>query len=163
MLSAGDPIGSRRGVLSVRPPVAAAALGAAVRQANEAAIGKRGLGIPAPRADGAPSVLHVLPLRHGALRSELAPAAAAAIFVAPVTLPPAAPREALVALFDLTPAEARVFERIAAGETQSEIARTLGVELSTVKTHLLRIFTKTGSRRQADLVKLGASLALPVK
>jgi DNA-binding CsgD family transcriptional regulator len=152
-------------VLSVRSLVAAAALGAAVRQAaeNEAAIGKRGFGIPAPRADGAPSVLHVLPLRHGALRPGLAPAAAAAIFVAPATLPPAAPSEALAAFFDLTKAEARVFERIAAGETQSGIARMLGVELSTVKTHLLRIFAKTGTRRQADLVKLGASLALPVK
>jgi DNA-binding CsgD family transcriptional regulator len=31
-----------------------------------------------------------------------------------------------------------------------------------VKTHLLRLFEKTGCKRQVDLVRLTASLALPV-
>jgi DNA-binding CsgD family transcriptional regulator len=35
----------------------------------------------------------------------------------------------------------------------------LGIGRGTVKTHLLRIFAKTGTRRQAELVKLAASLA----
>ena len=164
MLSAGDPIRSHRGTLVTRSPAAASALGAAVRQAaeNEAAIGKRGFGIPAPRSDGAPFLLHVLPLNHGDLRPGLAPSAVAAIFVAPAVASPPAPSEALAALFDLTRAEARVFAMIAEGKTQAEIARTLGVETSTVKTHLLHIFTKTGTHRQADLVRLAASLALPL-
>jgi len=76
---------------------------------------------------------------------------------------PVGAKEALAALFDLTAAEARVFAHIASGMTQSEIAHTLGIEASTVKTHLLHVFSKTGTRRQADLIKLAASLALPLQ
>ena len=82
------------------------------------------------------------------------------MFVAPTIAP--APAEALAALFNLTAAEARVFCQIAAGRTQAAVAMALGIAASTVKTHLLRLFAKTGTRRQADLVKLAGSLALPV-
>ena len=68
----------------------------------------------------------------------------------------------LEALFDLTGAEARVFSLIAAGRTPQQAAEALGVAFSTVKTHLIRIFTKTGARRQVDLVRLAASIAMPV-
>jgi DNA-binding CsgD family transcriptional regulator/PAS domain-containing protein len=155
---------SEGGKLALRSSAAAAALALAVQQAarNEAAIGKRGLGVPATGADGAPSVLHVLPLNHGELRPGLAPSAVAAIFVAPAVSPTAAPHNAVAALFDLTQAEARVFAQIAEGKTQAEIADALGIESSTVKTHLLHIFAKTGTHRQADLVKLAASMALPL-
>ena len=44
----------------------------------------------------------------------------------------------------------------------SETAATLGVAESTVKTHLHRLFAKTGATRQADLVKLVASYASPL-
>jgi DNA-binding CsgD family transcriptional regulator/PAS domain-containing protein len=164
MISAGASIRSERGALSVRPPAVAAALGAAVRQAaeNEAALGRRGFGIPAEYG-GAPRVLHVLPLRYGELRPGLIPRAVAAIFVAPAASPAPAPVDALAALFDLTAAEARIFEQIAAGRTTVETAEALGVEITTAKTHLAHIFSKTGTRRQADLVALAAALALPVR
>jgi DNA-binding CsgD family transcriptional regulator len=163
MFSAGEPIRAERGVLSLRPPAVEAALGAAVRQAaeNESAMGRRGFGIPA-NDGGAPHVLHVLPLRHGELRPGLIPRAVAAIFVAPAASPLPAPIDALTALFDLTAAEARIFEQIAAGRTTGETAKALGVEITTVKTHLAHIFSKTGTGRQADLVALAAALALPV-
>jgi DNA-binding CsgD family transcriptional regulator len=155
---------SEGGKLALLPSATAAALAMAVQQAarNEAAIGKRGLGIPATGTDGAPSVLHVLPLNHGELRPGLAPSAVAAIFVAPAVSPSPAPYDAVAALFDLTQAEARVFTQIAEGKTQAEIARALDIEASTVKTHLLHIFAKTSTHRQADLVKLAASMALPL-
>jgi DNA-binding CsgD family transcriptional regulator/PAS domain-containing protein len=155
---------SQGGKLSLRSTAASAALALAVRQAasNEATIGKRGIGVPAIDLDGAPSVLHVLPLNHGELRPGLAPSAVAAIFVAPAVSPTPPPHDAVAALFDLTQAEARVFAQIAEGKTQAEIANALGVEGSTVKTHLLHIFAKTGTHRQAELVKLAASMALPL-
>jgi DNA-binding CsgD family transcriptional regulator len=68
----------------------------------------------------------------------------------------------VAALFDLTVTEAHVFAQIAEGKTQAEIARALGIEIGTVKTHLLHIFAKTGTHRQADLVRLAASMALPL-
>lgn len=164
LLSAGDPIAVRNRVLSLRSPAATTALAQAVRRAadDEAGIGRRGLGIPSQHSDGTPCVLHVLPLRHGKLRPWLAPSAAAAIFVAPAVSPAPTPKEALAALFDLTPTEATVFSMIAGGLTQAEAAQKLAVETTTIKSHVLHIFTKTGVRRQADLVKLAASLAFPL-
>jgi len=43
-----------------------------------------------------------------------------------------------------------------------EVAETLGIGESTVKTHLGRVYEKTGARRQADLVKLFAGYASPL-
>lgn len=42
-----------------------------------------------------------------------------------------------------------------------EVAEMLGIAASTVKTHLGRIYEKTGAVRQADLVKLVAGFAIP--
>jgi DNA-binding CsgD family transcriptional regulator len=72
------------------------------------------------------------------------------------------PADALALLYDLTPAESRIFELIADGQALSDIAVVLGIAPSTVKTHLLRVFDKTGCSRQAELVKLAASMSLPV-
>jgi len=43
-----------------------------------------------------------------------------------------------------------------------ETAGALGVAEATVKTHLHRLFGKTGASRQADLVKLVAGFASPL-
>jgi DNA-binding NarL/FixJ family response regulator len=43
-----------------------------------------------------------------------------------------------------------------------EVAEALGIGESTVKTHLGRLYEKTGARRQADLVKLFAGYASPL-
>lgn len=42
-----------------------------------------------------------------------------------------------------------------------ETAAALGISAATVRTHLLRLYTKTGIRRQAELVKLAAGFASP--
>ena len=70
------------------------------------------------------------------------------------------PTDAMALLYDLTPAETRVFELIAAGETPAAVAKTLGVAPSTVRTHLLHLFQKTGCQRQSELVKLGARFSM---
>jgi DNA-binding CsgD family transcriptional regulator len=43
-----------------------------------------------------------------------------------------------------------------------EVAKTLGIARSTVKTHLHRLFAKTNTTRQADLVKLVAGFSNPL-
>src|SRR5262249_12347274 len=53
---------------------------------------------------------------------------------------------------DLTPREAEVLRLIAAGKSNREIARTLFVSEATVKTHVNRIFAKTGSRDRGQAV-----------
>jgi DNA-binding CsgD family transcriptional regulator/PAS domain-containing protein len=161
ILRTGDPVACRAGVLSAPAPILAA-LAKAVRQAadREGAVGRRGVGIAAPLSSGQPCMLHVLPLTHGALRAGLAPAAAA-IFVKPAASPALPRADAVALLFHLTECEARVFCHITSGRTQAETAKALGIAPCTVKTHLLNVFGKTGTRRQADLVRLAASLAPP--
>jgi DNA-binding CsgD family transcriptional regulator len=43
-----------------------------------------------------------------------------------------------------------------------ETATALGISSSTVKTHLGRVYDKTGAARQADLVKLVAGFSSPL-
>jgi DNA-binding NarL/FixJ family response regulator len=54
---------------------------------------------------------------------------------------------------ELTPREADVLRLIAAGQSNREIARTLFVSEATVKTHVNRIFAKTGSRDRAAAIR----------
>ena len=46
--------------------------------------------------------------------------------------------------------------------SQPEVAEVLGVADTTVKTHLGRVYEKTGAGRQADLVKLVAGFSSPL-
>lgn len=56
--------------------------------------------------------------------------------------------------YGLTHAEARVAGRLAEGQRLSEIARDLGISINTVRGHLKQVFAKTGTHRQAELVRL---------
>ncbi|MEZ5742656.1 MAG: LuxR C-terminal-related transcriptional regulator [Sphingomonadaceae bacterium] len=40
------------------------------------------------------------------------------------------------------------------GKRRKDIALTLGLSESTVRTHLSRIYEKTGAKRQAELIRL---------
>lgn len=163
LLDLRDPLMLNGQRLATGTPAATQALAMAVAQAaqDEADIGRRGLGIPILGGDGVARSLHVLPLRGGALRPGLVNRAVAAIFVGSAT--PALPDAgALVAqLFGLSASEVGVFDLIAQGLTPAEAAQSLGIGVSTVRTHLLRIFAKTGVRRQVDLVRMAAGLAIP--
>ena len=163
MLVEGCPVRSILGKLQLAQPAATAALSAAIAKADgdEAGMGRSGIGVPTLGAGGQPHLAHVLPLRQGTVRQRLVPAAVAAVFIAPSQAGPPVPAAALGALYDLTPAEARILVDIAAGRTPSATALTLGVAEATVRTHLARVFAKTGTSRQADLVRLVASLNFP--
>ncbi|MGG5820056.1 helix-turn-helix transcriptional regulator [Falsiroseomonas sp. HW251] len=165
MADAEGPIRDSGGRLAARRPEATAELLAAIgtAQRDESRLGRQGLGVvlgsPA-RAERA-SVAHVLPLTGGQLRPGLVPRAAAAVFVAPAV---GGTRLDIVSrALDLTPAESRVLERLIAGETLVQAARSLTVAESTAKTHLSRILAKAGVTRQADLLALVARLAPPVE
>ncbi|MEQ1800697.1 MAG: helix-turn-helix transcriptional regulator [Gammaproteobacteria bacterium] len=61
---------------------------------------------------------------------------------------------ALRATYGLTRAEVRLCERLLAGQSLAEAATALGVSRNTTKTHLARIFDKTGVRSQMALLRL---------
>lgn len=64
------------------------------------------------------------------------------------------PLDVLAALYGLSPAECRLAALILEGCTPTEAAARLTVQVSTVRTQLKSMFWKTGTHRQAELVKL---------
>ena len=72
------------------------------------------------------------------------------------------PPEAIAKAFKLTPTELRVLLAIVEVGGVPEVAETLGIAETTVKTHLRQTYQKTGTNRQADLVKLVAAFSNPL-
>jgi len=112
-----------------------------------------GRSIPVPGSNEQPPfVAHLLPLRGGAL--DVFAGAVSILYVTQLTPKSSPAPELLQALFDLTPAEARVASLLVAGRTIDAIAGTAGSSENTVRTHLKSVFMKTGVQRQAELVSL---------
>jgi DNA-binding CsgD family transcriptional regulator len=166
IVRAGEPLRTRGGILRAAELGVSQALAVAVKASGDmSALHKKGMGIPVRCADGGVAALYVLPLSPIAERSfdpEPFPHAVAAVFMAQPSAAPVAEVAVVSALFGLTLAEARVFEGIAEGQSIADIADRLGVQESTVRTHLLRVYDKTGVRRQTDLVRMATALAAPV-
>ena len=101
-----------------------------------------------------------MPLTSGARRQAARHyAAAAVLFVHKVALQTPSAPEVIAKTYKLTPTELRVLLGIMDVGGVPEVATALGIAESTVKTHLGRVFEKTGARRQADLVKLVAGFS----
>jgi DNA-binding CsgD family transcriptional regulator len=132
---------------------------------GDAAIGIKGVAVPlrARNGDGDRYVAHVLPLTSGARRRAAASyAAVAALFVHKAALDMPSPPEVIAKAHKLTPMELRVLLAVVEVGGVSGVAEALGIAESTVKTHLGRLYGKTGARRQADLVKLVAAYSNPL-
>lgn len=105
-----------------------------------------------PRADGQPP-LEILAVSLEGL--DLAEGGAAiALFLSDADQAAETPATVLRRLYGLTAAEARVAGEILRGNGIDEAAGRLGLKRETVRTHLKHIFTKVGTTRQADLVRL---------
>lgn len=64
------------------------------------------------------------------------------------------PTDQMHAAFGLTPAECVVARALVEGLSVREASDSLGVSFNTVRTHVARIFLKTGVKRQSDLLRL---------
>lgn len=60
----------------------------------------------------------------------------------------------LCELFSLTPAKARVAGKLALGRSAEEIAVEAKISIETVRTHIKRTLSKTGTERQGELISL---------
>jgi DNA-binding CsgD family transcriptional regulator/PAS domain-containing protein len=127
---------------------------------GDQAVGKEGIALPLSGKTGERYVMHVLPLtsraREHAGRTH---GAAAAIFIHKARLEAPSPPVAIAEAYRLTMAELRVLFAIVEVGGVPEVAEALGIAASTVKTHLGRVYDKTGVARQADLVKLVAGFS----
>lgn len=130
---------------------------------GDAALGIKGIAVPLMGKDGERYIAHVLPLTSGARRrAGVANAAAAALFVRKATLAVPSASQAIGSAFKLTPTELRVLLAIVEVGGVPEVAAAFGIADTTVRTHVSRLFEKTGTARQADLVKLVAGYATPL-
>ena len=142
-----------RANLALRDVVARAAAG-------DAAVGTKGIAVMLPALDGAEYVADCLTLTSGSrVSTGVSYGAVVAIFIRKATLDLQSPVELLSRRYGLTAGELRVVLALLDTGSVSDVARSLGISEGTVRNHLHRLFEKTGTRRQAELVKLVSSLA----
>lgn len=109
--------------------------------------------------DGAFRILHMVPVR-GDARDIFTETAAFLVVVDPARR--TAPGTGLLqSLFDLTPAEARIADRLAHGLALGTIAREAGISPETARKQLAAIFLKTGVNRQSDLIAMLGQVVRP--
>lgn len=131
----------------------AAAVRQAARQGGQATV--LGLAIDSDKAE-----IIVAPLQAGPAAASAEPLALVAIVRQAVDAEAIAWR--LRALYRLSDTEARVAAAVAMGRTLEEIAAMNNVKEATLRSQLRAIFRKTGTERQADLVRL-ALVASPFR
>jgi DNA-binding CsgD family transcriptional regulator len=161
MLRADDFLRCINGQLVARDAQAGQSLREAFAD-DRGALGAKGTALPLTAHDGECYVMYVLPLTSAARSPiRITDKAVAARFVRKVALDRVR-GEAVARAFKLTPMELRVLLSIVEVGGVPETAAALGVAETTVKTHLHRVFAKTGTCRQADLVKLAAGFSSPL-
>lgn len=103
-------------------------------------------------------VLHLLPVTRSA--HDIFGQSFALLMATPVSSERAPSVDLLRSLFDLTPAEARVAQGLAKGQSLEEIAEASGVSINTVRNQLRQVLEKTGCSRQAEVAALLANVAI---
>jgi DNA-binding CsgD family transcriptional regulator len=163
MLSAGDLLRRRGGRLVAGDAASDGAFRKILAVAASGDAAGKGVSIPLCTPCGEHYVAHVLPLPLCARRRACGrQGAVAAVFVHKAALEARSPSSVIAKIFKLTPSELRVLLAIVQVGGVPETAEALGVAETTVKTHLQRLFGKTGTARQAELVKVVASFANPL-
>ena len=157
MLASGDLLWTGGRKLMARSPEADRSLRDALAPGAGAA---SGVSVPITDRRGVRYVAHVMPFAANARR--YAGAAVAALLVHETAIEPPSPPEVIANAYHLTPTELRVLLAIVEVGGVPAVAEALGIGETTVKTHLGRLYEKTGARRQADLVKIAAGFFSPL-
>jgi len=163
MLSEANLVSGLGGKLGAVDPQANQALLDAYTAIGGPALGRKGIAVPLKARDGRRYVANVLPLTSGERRQAgVSNAAVAAVFVQKAALDLTSLPEVIAKKYGLTPAELRVLFAIIEVGGVRKVAKVLGSSEADVKTHLQHLFKKTGTTRQAELVKLAAGYSHPL-
>lgn len=138
-------------------PAARAALTQAIQDSGRdgADVRTKDHAIGIPDGTGGGYVATLLPVADGRRAGTLAPfAASVAVFIQDPVQAPLMPGEAFGRLHGLTGGELRVLMALSQGLAGTEAAGMLGVGEPTIRTHLQRIYSKTGTSRQGELLRL---------
>ncbi|WP_181706575.1 helix-turn-helix transcriptional regulator [Chthonobacter rhizosphaerae] len=146
------------GRLSALPVECGARLQILIRQAMDGPQPKDGAML-VPEHGGLPAIaVHVKHLPAN-LRPFSDPHHGAALILRPLRAP--SDPDTMKALFGLTRAEVRTADALMRGLSLAETAAENGISINTARTHLARIFGKTGTRHQGALVALLKSAESP--
>jgi DNA-binding CsgD family transcriptional regulator len=85
-----------------------------------------------------------------------------AIFVQDPMQAPPNPGEGFAKLYGLTPAELRTLMALGVGQGPQDAADILGVSITTIRSHLQHVFSKTRTSGQSELMQLMMRSAAPV-
>jgi len=136
-------------------------LAAAIEACAEGRADTGGVSVLLDRQGGEHGIAaHVMPLsrRIGDASTD----AIAALFLTDPVQQGQPPMDSFVARYGLTPSETRVLLAMLEGKSPRAIAIAQGVSMPTVRTHLSRLYAKTGTDGQAAVVRLATSLTRPV-
>lgn len=127
----------------------------ALRLATQRQAARPAAALPLPGTDGRPAgrlVIFPLPPDHAG--SGLPGSATCMLLIHETAGAPPRLSEWLVQQYRLSPGEARLAAALFVGQSLAAAAETLGISRNTAKSHLARVFDKTGVRSQAALLKL---------
>ena len=158
MATAKDGLFLRGGQLTAYRAEEAAALVRAIAEAVRTAARRSGQGGSALRisrpSGRRPYAVLVAPLTPETALAAEHQAPAALILITDLERRPEVLGRRLVELFGLTPAEACLAVALVAGTRLEDIAEERGVRMPTLRTQLRAVLDKTGTDRQADLMRL---------
>jgi DNA-binding CsgD family transcriptional regulator/PAS domain-containing protein len=158
IVAVGDGLFVQSGRLGIRFPAVDASLHRDI--ANALGVEDRarwGSSLLCPRVGGTrPYVIHVVPFR--STTPDARDARALVIVIDPTRR--AEPKGIVMQrLYGLTRAETEIALRVMRGDGLKPISDEMSLSTATVKTHLQHVFCKTGTHRQAELVRLLLSIA----
>ncbi len=107
-------------------------------------------GLTVPRPDGKPLSILVVPIENTGTAGSGHPASL--VFLSDPELPNEPDTALLTRLFGFTPAEAKVASLLMQGLTVGDVAERLSITSHTTRNHLKRLFSKTNTKKQGELV-----------
>ncbi|MGH6734563.1 MAG: helix-turn-helix transcriptional regulator [Methyloceanibacter sp.] len=165
MLDAAEPVKLVQDVLMVVDPSVDHVLREvfSAAKAGDQAVAARGIAVPLKGRTRELFLAHVLPLTSGVRLAAGSKTSVAALFVRKVRTDLSTAVDAAAQLYGLTPAEKRALRNLIELGDIADVANSLGTARSTVKKHLEHLFAKTGTRRQAELVRLITGFDSPAR
>lgn len=160
LASAAGPLGLRGGRLLARAASEQSGLKDLVAKASDLAGARGQMLLRARSGEGRDVSLCVTPLS----AAYALPGRMNDVMIVARPLEPAGGGLAAVRqMFDLTEAEARLALGLASGLSLTEVAEQQGIRMTTARTHLARIFWKTGTRQQSQVAALLRAAELPLR
>lgn len=153
----GDVFSIRRGEISAWDRDADQRLSAAIARGvgSGSALTRVAEGVLLPRKSGKrPLLVEIVPIVDAG--QDIFMLTRAAMVITDPEARPVGRSAVLAATFGLSPAEARLADRIGWGEELKDIADAEGIAIETARARLKAVFAKTGTHRQAELALLVA-------